>query len=359
MPAWARGPRPAPNRPPGLDLRDLSGRVLAADVVRRAARNVSPLAVTRPSAWMLREALAGVHGVAVDQIFPRPSLPHLLAPILTALVGPGDHVAIAAPIRPEFPHQVLSVGAHHVDIGRDQAWTLQPEAFERLLGDGRVSAVIFGRPALPTGIPASLALVRQALDAGLLVLVDETALAYADLNAGLPRPTPPTSDTALTLLADEATSTERLIVLRSIPGLGGAELVYAVAEAELAARLWQIDPASHIPAPVAAGAWIALDHVGHARRVIAARCTLRAEMSAAIQALEGYAVAAPGGPCLFVQRPGVDGQTLKDALAVGGLLVAHSTHHTWRDGVALGLPTDTVLGRVVAAFEHAAQALPD
>ena len=88
-PPWAGDARPA-TRASGLDLSDLSGRIPAADVVRRAARNVSPLAVTRPSAWMLRRALAQAHEMGVGQIFPRLSLSHLLAPIVTTFLGPGD-----------------------------------------------------------------------------------------------------------------------------------------------------------------------------------------------------------------------------------------------------------------------------
>jgi histidinol-phosphate/aromatic aminotransferase/cobyric acid decarboxylase-like protein len=125
----------------------------------------------------------------------------------------------------------------------------------------------------------------------------------------------------------------------------------------MAALLWRIDPAAQLPAPVAAGAWIALDHVGHARRVIAERCAVRAALCAAIHAIGGYVVAEPGGPGLFVQRPGVDGEALREALAAGGLLVAHAPHHTWRDGVAMGLPTDTVIERVVLAFRSAVEAL--
>lgn len=354
-PAWARGPRPNTGRGPALDLSDLSGDVPSADVVRRAARNVSPLAVTRPPAWMLRESLARVHGVTVGQIFPRASLSRLLSPIMTACVGPGDQVGVAAPCRPELTRHVLSVGANYVDIGRDSAWTLQSEALTRLVDDGRLRGVILCRPSLPTGSLDPLTAVRQALDAGLFVVVDETALAYADLNAGLPRPSPPKSDTALMLLSDDTTPTDQLVVLRSIPGLGSASLVYAVAETDLSARLWRIDPDSQIPAPVAAGAWIALDHVGHARRLISERCTIRAALNAALHAIGGYVVAEPGGPCLFVQRPGIEGAALRDALADAGLLVAHSDHHTWREGVAVALPTDTVLEKVISAFQRAAE----
>ena len=84
---------------PGLDLSDLSGLVPAADVVRRAARNVSPLSMTRPSAWMLRDAIAKAQGFQVGQIFPRATMDQLLAPIIRAFVGPGDHVGLVSPCR--------------------------------------------------------------------------------------------------------------------------------------------------------------------------------------------------------------------------------------------------------------------
>ncbi|MDP6942897.1 MAG: hypothetical protein QF464_02010 [Myxococcota bacterium] len=356
-PDWASGSRPTRHVGQGLDLSDLEGRIAPADVVRRAARNVNPLSFARPSAWMLREAISKAHGLEVSQVFPRASLAQLLAPIMGAFVGPGDHVALAAPCRPEFIRQVLRVGARYVDIGRDHAWSVQAESFERLLSDGGLRAAILGRPDLPTGTLTPLIAVRQALHAGVLVIVDETALAYADPSAGLPRSTTPKSDTALTLFEDESTPTQGLVVVRRVPGLGAAQLVYAVAEPESVRRMWRIDPVAYISAPVAAGAWIALDHTAHARRIIVERCTTRAELRTGIRGIDGYEVSATAGPSLLVQRPGISGSSLREALAQAGLIVAGSEHHAWRDGVAFGIPLAAALDRVVTSFQSAAEAL--
>ena len=354
-PPWASGARPA--RTQGLDLSDQDGRVPSSDVVRRAARNVSPLSLASPSALMLREAIAKVHGVDVAQVFPRASISELMSSVCAAFIGPDARVALTCPCRPEFIHHVLRVGGRYVDIGRDSAWAFQSEAFERVLTDGEVHAAILGRPDVPSGSVSPLVAVRQALHAGLLVVVDETLLAYADPSAGLPRPTTSRSDTALTLFDDDGTPTDGLIVVRKIPGLGAVDLVYAVAEPKTAARLWRIDPRTHISAPVAAGAWIALDHTAHARRVIVERTTTRSELRTALRALRGYTVPSSQGASLLVGRPGVIGSDLAAALAHEGLTVATSNHPSWRDHVAVGLPLASALDRITAMFEAAAAAL--
>ena len=268
-----------------MDLSDLSGKIPASDVVRRAAKNVSPLSLSRPAAWMIREALAKAHGFAEEQIVPRTSLTGMMNTIMGALVGPEDRVALAGPCRPEFTHHVLRAGARYVDVGRDHEWGLQLEAFERLMTDGGPRAVILGRPNVPTGTVAPLEVVKRGLQAGVIVIVDETALAYVSPSDGLPRSLNPKSNTALALFSDSDVPTDGLLVLRSVPGLGMAELIYTVASPETAAHLWRVDPIAQLPAPVAAGAWIALDHTSYARRLIVERCTLRSNLRTAIQAL--------------------------------------------------------------------------
>jgi histidinol-phosphate/aromatic aminotransferase/cobyric acid decarboxylase-like protein len=356
-PAWARGQRPERRPGSGLDLSDVSGLVPATDIVRRAARNVSPLSMTRPSAWMLRDAIAKAQGLEVGQIFPRSTIDRVLAPIIRTFVGPGDHVGLASPCRPAFVRQVLAQGARYVDVGRGSDWAMQHDALERVLSDRGLHAVILGRPDVPTGTLTPLSAFHQALHAGLLVIADETQLAYADPSAGLPRTISPRADSALTLFRDADLPTQGLIVLRSIPGVGPGEMLYAVGEVETMARVWSVDAVATLSAPLAAAAWLALDHTAVARRTIVQRCAVRSELRTAIHAIEGFEAFASGAPCLMVRRPGTEGGQLRDALAKAGLGVAHSSHPSWRDAVALGVPLPDSLPRVVTAFEEVAEGM--
>ena len=356
-PQWAGDQRPERRALPGLDLSDLSGLVPAADVVRRAARNVSPLSMTRPSAWMLRDAIAKAQGFQVGQIFPRATMDQLLAPIIRAFVGPGDHVGLVSPCRSEFTRQVLSQGARYVDVGRGSDWEMQHDAFERLLADGALRAAILGRPDVPTGTLAPLIAIRQALHAGLLVVVDETDLVYADPVAGLPRVMRPRADSALSLFSDDDLPTAGLIVLRSIPGVGPAQMLYAVGEVQTLSHVWSVDSIASLFAPIAAAAWLALDHTAEARRTVVERCTVRSELRTAVHALPGFQAFAAGAACVMVRYPGATGATLRDHLASSGLIVAHSEHPSWRDAVALGLPLADSLERVVGIVEKAGKAL--
>ena len=304
---------------------------------------------------MLRDAIAKAHGLESGQIFPRPSMDHLLAPIIRAYVGPEDHVALAQPCRPEFVRQVLSQGARYVDIGRDHERQLQHDALERLLADGALRALILGRPDVPAGTLSPLIALHQALHAGLLVVVDETQLAYALPNDGLPRATGPRSESALRLFTDDEVPTKGLIVLRSIPGLGPGEMLYAVAETETLKPVWSVDPEALIAAPLAAAAWLALDHSAQARRVIVARATRRAELRTQLAALSGFEVMPSGAASLMVRRPATLGEALATTLMGEGLRVATSAHPSWRDSVAISIPLDDSLDEVVNAFRKVAE----
>jgi histidinol-phosphate aminotransferase len=300
---------------------------------------------------MLRDAIAKAQGLVVGQIFPRATMDQLLAPIMRAFVGPGDHVAIVSPCRPEFIRQTLSQGARYVDIGRGSDWEMQHDAFERVLGDGTLRAAILGRPDIPTGTLTPLSAVQQALYAGLLVVVDETDLAYSDPVAGLPRVMRPRADSALLLFQEDDLPTDGLIVLRSIPGVGPGQMLYAVGEPQTLARVWSVDAVASLFAPLAAAAWLALDHTAEARRTIVERCTTRSELRTAIHGLRGFEAFASGAPCVVVRHPGAEGAVLRDSLASAGLIVAHSAHPSWRDAVALSLPLPDSLDRVVAVFD--------
>ena len=350
-PSWASGRRPERQAFAGLDLSDLSGLVPASDMVRRAARNVSPLSLSRPSAWMLRDAIAKAHKLDPGQIFPRPSMDLLIAPILRAFVGAEDHVALARPCRPEFYRQTLAQGARYVDIGRAHNWQIQHDALERLLGDGALRAIIVGRPNIPTGALAPLSALRQALHAGLVVIVDETQLAYAAPSAGLPRAIGPKSESALRLFDEDGLPCSKLFVLRSIPGIGPGEMLYAVAETSSLAPVWSLDPNAALPAPLAAAAWLALDHSAEARRIIVERSTLRAELKTSISSLPGFEVVSSGAASLMVRRPGTEGRDLSAALCDLGVKPMVNGHPSWRDGVALGIPLAESLERVVSVFQ--------
>mgnify|MGYP003917427951 CR=1 FL=1 len=303
---------------------------------------------------MLRDAIAKAHECDVGQIFPRPSMDALLAPLLRAFVGAEDHVALAAPCHPAFPRQVLAQGARYVDVGRDRHWNLQHDALERLLDDGALRALICGRPDLPSGTMTPLSALRQALHRGLLVIVDETQLAYSDALAGLARPLNPRSRSALRLFSEEDVPTHALFVLRRIVGLAPGDMLYVYGEVESVAALWAIDPLASISAPLAAAAWLVLDHSAQVRREVIGRTTTRSELKRALSDLDGFEVANSEAASLMVRHLGTEGKRLSELLEVRGLKVASSAHPSWRDAIALSIPLAESVERVISIFQEVA-----
>ena len=349
-PPWAGATRSKVDTFAGHDLSDLRGLLPAHVNVRKAARGFSPLTLSSVEQWTLRDALSRAHRCQPDQIIIRARPSDLWRSICRAHLDSGDRVALASP-QPEYvTHEVLVSNARYVDTGRDQHFQLHREGIERLLEDGALRLLYLGRPSRPTGQVEDLEWARRGLEAGCVVVVDESDLHYADPMGGFPGPVGARSKSALTLLDDAQCDTTRLIIMRQICGLDGVQLSYAIGQAEALQRLWAIEPSERLPAALVGAGWLALDHIDYAREQVKARLACRDALRDALSALAPCRVVSGDGLITWVSVEGWDGADVAATLLAHGVRVQHNRHHTWREHVALAPPMTEDLVEVVTAF---------
>lgn len=337
-PPWTRRPLPSAPRP-GLDLSDLSGTTPPPPGVRAAAANYDALAPAARDGGPLRLALAATHGVGPERVFPGTDLADVFGAVAQAALGADDIAALAEPCDPAVLHAVLVAGARYVDIGRDAAMELQPEALGRLLADEVPRLVVLARPAIPSGTVAPLDAVHAALADSAVVVVDESRLDWAG----------PAAPSALSLFDDAAVDTSGLVVVRRLEGLGSASVAYAIAETDVAALMWRVRPVCPLTPPVMAAALEALQLSVPIFAAVEEAAGRRDRLAAALRDA-GFDVPDSKGPCLLVRRPGSDAADIRDAVAEHGIAVASSPQWSWREGVAISVPSEADVAKVIAAF---------
>ncbi len=251
------------------DLRSLEGyHSPQVDVRVRLNTNESPL--PPPAAWAeelagalaavawhrypdraataLREAIAGLHGVAADQVFAANGSNEVLQTLLLTYAGPGRVVATFEPTYQLHAHIARISGATVVEGERDADFTLRLAEVERLLAAAAPAVTFLCSPNNPTGRVEPEALVRGVLDRvpGLLV-VDEAYAQFAPWSA-------------VGLVADD----RPLVVTRTFSktwSMAAARLGYLIGPAWLVAELDKVVLPYHLDAFKQEAGRLALAHV--------------------------------------------------------------------------------------------------
>ena len=145
-----------------------------------------------PGTAALRKAIvakvAQDHGYSADpaQVLVSTGAKQVLYNLIQALVDPGDEVLYASPYWVSYPAMVQLAGGRPVPIPTEakDGFRLRPDALEGAIG-ARAKVLILNSPSNPTGAvspPEDVdAIVRLALDRGLIVISDEIygALVYS------------------------------------------------------------------------------------------------------------------------------------------------------------------------------------
>jgi histidinol-phosphate aminotransferase len=223
----------------------------------------------------LREELARIHGLPVEQIVLGNGADELIRLCAVATLDAGDRAVLPWPSFPSYVVSTASAGAEPVMVPlRERRFDL-----DRLLSEAGYGAklVYFPNPNNPTGALVDHADVRRFLDEtppDVLVVLDEAYAEYAD-----PEPEGPA------LLRE---GRERLCVLRTFSkvfGLAALRVGYALASPAIADGLDRVRPIFNVnqPAQEAALASLHEQHaiagrVEHARR---AREEIRAALAGA------------------------------------------------------------------------------
>ncbi len=132
-----------------------------------------------PDSETLRRALAEYVGASPDQIIVGAGSDEVILLALQAFLGPGTALVEPAPTFVMYRLTAEVVGARVITVPRDpQTYQADPEQVVAVLGP-RVKVVVFCSPNNPTGNLESERTVRQVLDTGVFVLVDEAYYEYS------------------------------------------------------------------------------------------------------------------------------------------------------------------------------------
>jgi histidinol-phosphate aminotransferase len=197
----------------------------------------------------LRQALADLHGVGLDQIFCGNGSNEVLQSLCLAFGGPGRSVAVFEPTYALHSHIAHLTGTAVVEGQRRPDFSLDLDAVRDLISARHPSITFLCSPNNPTGMAEDPMGVRAVLDAapGLLV-IDEAYGQFADWSA--------------VSLVDDVSP---LVVTRTFSktwAMAAARLGYVVGPPQVVAALERVALPYHLDAFKQAAGRLAVQFVG-------------------------------------------------------------------------------------------------
>jgi histidinol-phosphate aminotransferase len=245
------------------------------DWSRRLAEEVTRLAWNRypdRSASALREALAGLHGVAPEQVFAANGSNEVLQSLCLAYGGPGRAAAVFEPTYALHSHIAHLTSTRVVEGRRRPDFALDLEEVEAVHAAHRPAITFVCSPNNPTGRAEDRDAVRAVLaGAPGLVVVDEAYGQFADWSA--------------LAWVDDATP---LVVTRTFSktwSMAAARLGYLVGPAEVVAALDRVALPYHLDALKQAAGRLALEYVGEMEKRVALIVSERRRLAAALDSM--------------------------------------------------------------------------
>jgi histidinol-phosphate aminotransferase len=280
-----------------------------------------------PNHYVLRSALAALHGLDPGQVVIGNGVSELIALVALAFVRPGDLVAVMGPTYGEYGRAALLHGGQVVSIiaREEDGFVLNLDRLD--VSECRL--VFLCNPNNPTGQvydPESiLALARK--NPRKLIVVDE---AYQGLAPGLESLS--TRGRAFRRLKPAATRErfENLLVLRSMTkdhALAGLRIGYAVGPEGIIGELAKVQPPWSVNALAQAAAVAALEDRDHLAKSLAKVAEAKNALVRGLQEL-GFALVSSAAN-FFLMHVGA-GREFRQALLARGILV--------RDAASFGLP---------------------
>jgi histidinol-phosphate aminotransferase len=228
-------------------------------------RAVAAIAEAASGAWMygdpevheLRAALAGHHGVAIENIVVGEGIDGLLGYLVRLLISQGDAVVTSDGAYPTFNYHVAGFGGvlHKVPYSGDHE---DPEALIAKAAEVDAKLVYFANPDNPMGSWHDAATVQAMIDAlpeGTVLALDE---AYSD--------TAP--EDAIPPMDLEHPRVIRLRTFSKAYGLAGLRVGYGLAAPDFVAAFNRIRNHFGVGRVAQAGALAALADQGHLLRVL-------------------------------------------------------------------------------------------
>jgi histidinol-phosphate aminotransferase len=218
------------------------------------------------SARSLRSAIAGLHGVGMDQVFPANGSNEVLQSVLLAYGGPGRAALSFEPTYALHSHIAHLTGTGVIEEERREDFTLDPRQAVAAVTRWRPAITFLCSPNNPTGRVEPPEVVEALLDAGCgLLVVDE---AYGQFSGW----------SALALVADNVP----LVVTRTYSktwSMAGLRLGYAVGPERIIAGLDRVALPYHLDVVKQVAGRVALEYQAEMEARVAALVAERGRLA--------------------------------------------------------------------------------
>jgi histidinol-phosphate aminotransferase len=253
----------------------------------------------------LRQAVADLHGVTVDEVFCANGSNEVLQSVLLAFGGPGRRALLFEPTYALHSHIARITGTEVVEGQRDDNFLIDPRDAERLLAAGQPHITFLCSPNNPTGRAEPQDTVERVVGvAPGLVVVDEAYGQFSTWTAlGLRGPAQP-----------------GLVVTRTFSktwALAGARLGYLVADPAVVEACEAVVLPYHLSAQTQLAGLLALRHVPEMEARVSRITEERGRVAAALNDLPVDSWPSDANFILFRPRE-------RDADDVWRSLLAHS-----------------------------------
>ena len=291
-----------------------------------------------PNAQSLKQAIAGFHGIAAQQVFVGNGSDEVLAHVFLALLK-HEHPILFPDVTCSFyPVYCGLYGIAYVTVPLSETYEIEVDDYLEA-NSGRCGGIIFPNPNAPTGCLLALAQIERLLDAKResVVVIDE---AYVDFG-GEPIPTAiPLIDRYPNLLVVQTLSKSR--------ALAGLRVGFAVGHPDLIEALERVKNSFNsypLGRLAIAGAAAAVEDRAHFEQTRQAVIDSREALTRSLTKL-GFEVLPSKANFIFARHPGKEGEDLALALRQRGIIVRH-----------FGLPRIEQFLRITVGTDEQCQAL--
>ena len=284
-----------------------------------------------PESRELRQALAGYHGVPVENLLAGAGADELIDLLLRLLVEPGETVLNCPPTFGMYAFDSNLNRGRVLSIPRRPDFSLDMEAIEAAVETQHPKLLFLASPNNPDGSLLPPESVERLLRLPLLLALDEAYMEFAQPGASR---------------IQEAARLPNLIVLRTFSkwaGLAGLRIGYGVFPTALIEHLWKIKQPYNVSVAASTAALVSLQHAdeltARGQAIIAERQRLLAGLQA-IPWLQTYPTQANFILCRVLER---DAYQFKLDLARRGVLVRYFNKPGLRDHIriSVGRSSDT------------------
>jgi len=259
-----------------------------------------------PEQRRTRRELGKFLGVSPDSVIAGAGSDEIIDLLFRLVLAPGDNIIDCDPT---FGMYSFDAGVNEVQVKtvqRDELFDVDVAAVKRAI-DSRSKAIFLTSPNNPTGNVLSEKTLREILDTGLLVAVDE---AYYDF----------CGKSFIHMVSE----TPNLVVLRTMSkwaGLAGLRVGYGVMHPDFVSRIIQIKQPYNISTAAEAGLYASIEDAAYLDRNRDLLIVERERLFALLKSVPGITPLPSGGNFILFEVPQGRSQHIFDSLAKRGIFL--------------------------------------